>query len=115
MNAMAMPIFEESWVDVGAVADLPLQSARRVDTEAGPVAVFRTVGDEVFALADRCPHKGGPLSEGLVHGSAVACPLHDWSICLKTGEPLGADAGKGCVKRHEVRAENGRILLRVSE
>jgi nitrite reductase (NADH) small subunit len=100
-----------AWIDVGAVDDVPLQGARRVDTPRGPVAVFRTIGGDVFALTDRCPHKGGPLSEGIVHGSAVACPLHNWSIDLASGEPLGADAGKGCAPPVKIRVEDGRILL----
>jgi nitrite reductase (NADH) small subunit len=100
-----------AWIDVGAVDEVPLQGARRVDTPRGPVAVFRTVGGELFALTDRCPHRGGPLSEGIVHGRAVACPLHNWSIDLETGEPLGADAGKGCAPPVKIRVEDGRILL----
>ncbi len=111
MNAMT-PIL---WIDVGAVDDVPLQGAQRVDTPRGPVAVFRTLHGEVFALIDRCPHKGGPLSEGIVHGKAVACPLHNWSIDLETGEPRGADAGKGCTPKVKVRTEGGRILLALAE
>ncbi len=105
----------ERSADIGAAEDVPPQSARRVETPLGPVAVFRTLTGEFHALADRCPHKGGPLSEGIVHGAAVACPLHDWSICLKTGEALGADAGKGCTAVHDVRVENGRLVLRLPE
>lgn len=103
----------ECWIDIGAAADVPSQGARRVETPAGPIAVFRTLDDAFYALTDRCPHKGGPLSEGIVHGAAVACPLHDWSICLKTGQALGADSGKGCAPAHDVRVESGRILLRL--
>lgn len=109
----ALPKLEDVWVDVGAAADVPPQGARRVDTQAGPIAVFHTLAGEFYALADRCPHKGGPLSEGIVHGAAVACPLHDWSICLKTGNALGADAGKGCAPPYEVRVAEGRLLLRI--
>lgn len=103
---------EEIWIDVGAAADVPAQGARRVETARGPVAIFQTLTGEFYALADRCPHKGGPLSEGIVHGAAVACPLHDWSICLKTGAALGADAGKGCATPYEIRVEGGRLLLK---
>jgi nitrite reductase (NADH) small subunit len=103
------------WIDVGAVDELPRQGAQRVDTPRGPVAVFRTVKDELFALVDRCPHQQGPLSEGIVHGRAVACPLHNWSIDLETGEPLGADAGKGCAPPVPLKVEAGRIFLRLAE
>ena len=76
-----------------------------------PIAIFRTGDDRVFALIDRCPHKHGPLSMGIVHGAGVTCPLHAWTIDLATGEPTGADAGKGCTPRFDVRVETGRILL----
>ena len=99
------------WVDVGPAAEVARQSARRVESDIGPIAVFRTVDDDYYAVLDRCPHKGGPLSEGIVHGRAIACPLHNWSISLESGEPLGADAGKGCTPTVPVRVEGERILL----
>jgi len=99
------------WCDVGAAAEVPVQGARRVETRLGAIAVFRTVADEIYAVFDRCPHKGGPLSEGIVHGRAIACPLHNWSISLESGEALGADAGKGCTPTVPVMVEGGRILL----
>jgi nitrite reductase/ring-hydroxylating ferredoxin subunit len=83
-----------------------MRGARRVPTRDGDVAIFRTGDGQVFALADRCPHKGGPLSQGIVHGHAVACPLHNWSIELATGEPLGADAARAA--RRSCRCGRGR-------
>ena len=65
------------------------------NTPQGKIAVFRTADDQVFAIEDRCPHKGGPLSQGIVHGAAVTCPLHNWVISLETGKALGADEGCG--------------------
>jgi nitrite reductase (NADH) small subunit len=73
------------------------------------IAVFRTVDDRIYALVNRCPHKGGPLSQGIVHGDRVACPLHDWKISLATGEALGSD--KGCVPTIPVRVIAGRIMI----
>ena len=99
------------WTDVGAVTDIPVRGARRVPTPDGDVAIFRTGDGRVFALMDRCPHKGGPLSQGIVHGHAVACPLHNWSIELATGEPMGADKGKGCAPVVPLWVEDGRLLL----
>jgi nitrite reductase (NADH) small subunit len=99
------------WTDVGEACDIHPQSARRVETALGPIAVFRTLADEYYAVFDKCPHKGGPLSEGIVHGRAIACPLHNWSISLETGEALGADAGKGCTPTVPLKIEEGRILL----
>src|SRR3569833_964119 len=99
------------WIDVGAVTDVPLRGARRAPTPSGAVAIFRTGDGRLFALKDACPHMGGPLSLGIVHGHAVACPLHNWSIDLASGEPLGADRGKGCAPVVPLRIEAGRILL----
>lgn len=99
-------------IDVGALADIPAQGARLVKTAAGCIALFRTADDQVFALDDRCPHKGGPLSEGIVHGTHVTCPLHNWVFDLNTGQAQGADAGK--VGTYVVRVEGGRIWLDAS-
>jgi nitrite reductase (NADH) small subunit len=96
-------------IDVGALSDIPAQGARLVKTAAGCVAVFRTADDQVFAIDDTCPHKGGPLSEGIVHGTQVTCPLHNWVFDLNTGMAQGAD--EGSVKTHPVRVEGGRIWL----
>ena len=100
-----------AWIDVGAVTDVPRRGARRVPSPRGDIAIFRTGDGEVFALLDKCPHKGGPLSEGIVHGRAVTCPLHAWNIDLATGEALGADKGKGCAPVVALRVEDGRLLL----
>ncbi|MEQ8397625.1 nitrite reductase small subunit NirD [Thalassobaculum sp.] len=97
------------WVDVGSIADIPRRGARQIVTPNGPIAVFRTHDDMVFAIDDRCPHKGGPLSQGIVHGSAVTCPLHNWVIDLQTGAAQGAD--EGCARTRPVRTEEDRVLL----
>ncbi len=104
-----MTIQNQVWVDVGALAGIPVRGARVVKTTSGCVAVFRTSENEVHALEDRCPHKGGPLSQGIVHGTSVTCPLHNWVISLTTGEAQGAD--KGAVKTIPVRIESGRLLI----
>lgn len=97
------------WVDVGALEDIPRQGARVVAGESGDIAVFRTVDDSVFALDDRCPHKGGKLSQGIVHGHNVTCPLHNWVIDLSGGHAQAPD--EGCVSRVPARVWNGRVLL----
>jgi nitrite reductase (NADH) small subunit len=99
------------WTDVGAVTDIPLRGARRVPSPDGVIAIFRTGDGAVYALKDACPHKGGPLSQGMVHGHAVACPLHNWSIDLATGEPMGADRGKGCTPVIPLKVRDGRLLI----
>ena len=108
---MSVSVEARAWIDICAVAEVPARGARRLQTPRGPVALFRTGDDCVFALADRCPHKHGPLSMGIVHGHAVTCPLHGWIIDLASGAPLGADAGKGCAPAIAVRIENARILI----
>ncbi len=98
-----------NWIDVGAIDDIPLRGARLVKTPMGCVGLFRTGEAEVFAASDTCPHAGGPLSEGIVHGRKVTCPLHNWVFSLETGEAQGADEGR--IDTFEVRIEGGRILL----
>lgn len=100
------------WIDIGALEDIAPRGARVVKTALGCVAVFRTGGDEVFALDNACPHKGGPLAEGIVHGNKVTCPLHNWVFSLETGEAQGADAGR--VATYPARIDEGRILLETS-
>lgn len=98
-----------SWIDIGALEDIPLRGARVVKTRLGCIAVFRTSHEEVFATSDRCPHKGGPLSEGIVHGKSVTCPLHNWVFSLESGEALGAD--EGMIDTFAIRIEDGRLML----
>ena len=99
-------------IDIGALADIPAQGARVVKTRFGCVAIFRTADDQVFALDDRCPHKGGPLREGIVHGSSVTCPLHNWVFDMATGIAKGADDGH--INTYPVQIEAGRIVLDAS-
>ncbi len=101
-----------TWLDIGALASIPVQGARVVKTDHGCIAVFRPSADTVFALEDRCPHKAGPLSQGIVHGNAVTCPLHNWVINLETGSALGAD--EGSVRTYPLRIANGRVLMDLS-
>ena len=103
---------DSAWADIGPLDAIPPEGARLVRTEGGCLAVFRTAADEVFALEDRCPHKDGPLSQGIVHGRSVTCPLHNWVISLPSGEAEGADEGQ--VKTFPVKVEDGRLLLEVS-
>lgn len=105
---LADPLLAE-WIDVGAAGDILPRSARVVRTAGGEVAVFRTAADTYYAVDNRCPHRGGPLSEGIVHDDAVTCPLHNWVINLATGRSVGAD--EGCVTTFPVKVEAGRLFL----
>ena len=98
-----------SWIDVGAVTDVPLRGARKVKTPQGCIAVFRTDDQTIFATSNTCPHKGGPLTEGIVHDNKVTCPLHNWVFDLETGQAQGADEGQ--IDTFAVRVEDGRILI----
>jgi nitrite reductase (NADH) small subunit len=104
-------VLQKLWIDVCALSDIPLRGARRMAGAKGPIAIFRTGEDQIFALIDRCPHKQGPLSMGIVHGSSVTCPLHGRNVDLATGQLTGADAGQGCAPRIEVRVVSGRIEI----
>lgn len=98
------------WQVVCRVEDIPVLGARRVARDRGmDVAVFRNDQDQVFALLDRCAHKGGPLSQGMVFGTTVACPLHNWTIALDDGCAKAPD--EGCTQRFACRVEAGQVLL----
>jgi nitrite reductase (NADH) small subunit len=97
------------WIEVCKLGDIPKLGSRVVAGPNGNIAIFRTAKDRLFALDDRCPHKGGPLSQGIVHGTHVACPLHNWQIALDTGAAAAPDTG--CTRRHPVKAEGNRVWL----
>ena len=99
----------DNWLKVSLVEDIPLQGSRVVKTQQGDVAVFRTTEGEVFALRDKCPHKGGPLSQGIVFGKKVACPLHGWNICLEDGNAVAPD--EGCAQAYAVKVDGGVVYL----
>ncbi|WP_342619182.1 nitrite reductase small subunit NirD [Rhodoferax sp. GW822-FHT02A01] len=102
------------WALICALTDIPVLGSRRVARAQGlDVAVFRNSQDEVFALLDRCPHKGGPLSQGIVFGTHVACPLHNWSIGLCDGQASAPD--EGCTPKFSVKLEGGQVYLKAAE
>ena len=101
-----------NWTEVVALEDIPMLGSRVVDAGDMKVAVFRTSKDMVFAIKNACPHKGGPLSEGIVHGTSVTCPLHNWKIDLASGEALGPD--QGCANTFPVKIENGYVYIELA-
>ena len=102
----------QNWTVIGTPSDIPQRGARVVHVGAIKIAVFRTSDDEIFAIEDRCPHMFGPLSQGIVHGAQVTCPLHNWVIDLKSGGVVGPD--DGCVVTVPVKVEDGRVALDLS-
>ena len=97
------------WTAIARLDEIPRLGARKLATDTVDIALFRTGDDQVFALKDSCPHRGGPLSQGIVHGDSVSCPLHNWKIDLKSGEVLGPD--QGCVHSYAVKVEDGVVHL----
>jgi nitrite reductase (NADH) small subunit len=98
------------WLDIGPVDQISPGNARTLPVQGGEeIAIFHTLNNEFYALVNKCPHKQGPLSQGIVHGSVVTCPLHNWNISLQTGEALGED--KGCVPTIPMKVEAGRMYL----
>jgi nitrite reductase (NADH) small subunit len=101
----------DEWIQIGVLMDFPKQGSRVVNSPKGSIAVFRTQDDQFFALHDRCPHRGGPLSQGIVHGHRIACPLHGWVIDLETGGAVAPDQGKTAC--FEIKEEQGTIYLKI--
>jgi nitrite reductase (NADH) small subunit len=97
------------WIEVVKLEDIPKLGSRVITTDTMKIAVFRTAKDEVFAIKDECPHKQGPLSQGIVHGTSVTCPMHNWKIDLASGEALGPD--EGCTNTFATKIENGIVLI----
>ena len=101
------------WIKVTEFNAIPKLGSRVVEVGDEAIAVFRTAKDEIFALRDSCPHKQGPLSQGIVHGTSVTCPLHNWKIDLQNGEALGADSG--CTGVYETRVEEEIVYLKLAD
>ena len=97
------------WIEIGSVDDVPFRGSRLVSTQAGDIAIFKSAEGRIFALWDKCPHKGGPLSQGIVHGDSVTCPLHNWVIGLETGDVKGPD--QGCARKVKCKVEEGMVYI----
>lgn len=99
------------WIEVVELSQIPVLGSRLVRTREMDIAVFRGSDDQVYAIRDVCPHKGGPLSQGIMHGSTVTCPLHNWKIDLKSGHALAPD--QGCSNVFAVKVEGGKVYLQL--
>ncbi|MGK0271456.1 MAG: nitrite reductase (NADH) small subunit [Cocleimonas sp.] len=98
------------WIKITALEEIPVLGSRVIEMDTVNIAVFRGKEDKIFAIKDQCPHKQGPLSQGIMHGDSVTCPLHNWKISLVSGEALGAD--EGCTNVYETKVEDGIIYLK---
>jgi nitrite reductase (NADH) small subunit len=103
----------DQWQRITSVEDIPILGARVIKAIVGEIAIFRNTDNEIFAVLDKCPHKGGPLSQGIVHGKSVTCPLHSWNIDLSTGCAQAPD--EGCAKSFKVKVEVGEVWLNREE
>ncbi len=111
--SVAPAIHSDDHVDIGSIDDVPRRGARCVTKGDMRIAIFRTHDDQFFALEDKCPHKAGPLSQGIVHDGCVTCPLHNWVISLKSGAAQGAD--EGATRRFGLQVRGDRLLLDMAE
>jgi nitrite reductase (NADH) small subunit len=102
-----------TWIEIGRLEDIPLRGARVLRTEGGDIAVFRSTDNRVFALDDRCPHRKGPLSQGIVHGWRVTCALHNWAIELTNGAAVAPD--EGCATKYPVRIKGEMIFIHIEQ
>lgn len=105
-------VMSENWIEIGKLDDIPVLGSRVIKTEKnGEIAIFRTTDDQVFAIANSCPHKKGPLSDGIVHGHRVTCPLHNWVLELENGKVVAPDVG--CAPTYPVRLDGDVVYLSI--
>jgi nitrite reductase (NADH) small subunit len=103
----------KAWVRIAFPHDIPLREGRAVKVGNREIAIFN-LGDRFLAVNNRCPHKGGPLADGIVSGTAVVCPLHAWKISLETGEGVNSASASSCVETFFTRVEHGVIFLEIA-
>ena len=111
MNAPVRKI-KKAWIEIGEIRDIPLRGSHCVSYGEKTIAVFRTSENDIYALEDNCPHKNGPLSQGIVHDGCVTCPLHNWVISLETGQAQGADNGQ--TNTFPIKVQDQKILIQIS-
>lgn len=97
------------WIDAGPLTAIPCPGARQLRTEQITLAIVRTSSDTIYAIADACPHRGGPLSQGMVYGERLQCPMHGLVIDLVSGAAIAPDHGSTAT--YPVRINNGHILV----
>ena len=102
------------WVQIAYCRDIPLREGRVVKVGSRKVAVFN-LGDRFLAVENRCPHKGGPLADGMISGASVVCPLHAWKMSLETGKGVSGPSASSCVETFRTRVEDEIVLLELGE
>lgn len=104
----------ETWVRIARCSDIPLREGRAVTVGDREIAIFN-LGERFLAIENHCPHKGGPLADGIVSGTTVVCPLHAWRFSLDTGNGVNGPSASSCVETFPTRVEDGTVLLDLSE
>ena len=99
------------WIRVTQVENIPLREGRSVTIGGEEIAIFN-LGDRFVAVDNACPHRGGPLCDGIVSGTTVTCPLHGYKVCLETGKMLKPDLAVR-VDTYPVRVEDGVVLVKL--
>ena len=102
-----------NWTEVTPLDSIPALGSRIIETSTDNIAIFKGKDNTIYAIKDACPHKNGPLSQGIMHGDSVTCPLHNWKISLTSGKALGAD--EGCTNIYETKVEDGMVFLKIQE
>ncbi len=108
---MSTTITQSQWHDIGTIDQIPTLGARVIERQQGNIAVFKMTTGEILAVLDQCPHKGGPLSQGMMFGDQVSCPLHQWTINLRTGKAQEPD--EGCTARFNTKVVNNRVYIEI--
>lgn len=98
------------WIAIAPATHIPVREGRAVRVGSREIAIFN-LGERFVAIDNECPHKGGPLCDGIVAGTTVVCPLHGWKIDLETGA-LAQPGLPVCVETFRTRVdENGIIFV----
>ena len=102
-----------SWIRITTAKNIPLREGRAVKVGEEEIAIFN-LGEKFLAVGNRCPHRGGPLADGIVAGQTVVCPLHTWKICLSSGDVKGQAESTACVKSYPVEVVDGVVMVEVA-
>ena len=103
---------EPRWIEVAKAENIPLREGRAVEVEGKELAIFN-LGDRFFAVENQCPHRGGPLADGIVSGNVVVCPLHAWKVCLEDGSVVKPIEERACVASYNTKVEAGVVWVQL--
>ena len=105
------------WIQITPVENIPLREGRCVTVNGHAIAIFN-LGGRFVAMENQCPHRGGPLADGIISATGdavtVTCPLHNWRIevdCGQVVKPPGQEAP--CVRTFPARVEEGFVAIRL--